>query len=100
MTSGSASELGEHDKHSRNDTACAEQGWICVPLVVEAFGGWGSEAQHTFSRVHGKEAGHPVSCLWPQVLLPPPGHSLLTRCGLWEAEVYGTRLLFCVLLCI
>ena len=39
MTSGYTAELGEQDKHARNDVPCAERGWICVPLVVEVFGG-------------------------------------------------------------
>ena len=56
LGSMTSTELGEHDKHSKNDVPCAEHGWICVPLVVEVFGGWGNEAQHTFSRVAKKLA--------------------------------------------
>ena len=41
MTSGHTAELGEKDKHSKNDIPCTERGWVCVPLVVEVFGGWG-----------------------------------------------------------
>ena len=39
MTSGYTSELGEQDKHSKNDIPCIERGWVCVPLVVEVFDG-------------------------------------------------------------
>ena len=35
MTSGYTAELGEKDKHSKNDIPCTERGWVCVPLVVE-----------------------------------------------------------------
>ena len=48
MTSGYTAELGEQDKHAKNDIPCTERGWVCVPLVVEVhivFGGWGNEAQ-------------------------------------------------------
>ena len=35
-------ELGEQDKHAKNDIPFTERGWVCVPLVVEVFGGWGN----------------------------------------------------------
>ena len=36
-------------KHVANDLKCAELGWTCVPLAVETYGNWVSEAQRTFS---------------------------------------------------
>ena len=51
MTSGYTAELGEQDKHAKNDIPCTARGWVCVPLVGEVFGGWGSEAQEALSRV-------------------------------------------------
>ena len=35
-------EMGEEAKYSRNDEACALRGWSCIPLVVEVFGGTGT----------------------------------------------------------
>ena len=67
MTSGYTAELGEKDKHSKNDIPCTERGWVCVPLVVEVFGGWGNEAQETLSRV-AKKLAIRTSCFWPEVL--------------------------------
>ena len=67
MTSGYTAELGEKDKHSNNDIPCTERGWVCVPLVVEVFGGWGNEAQEALSRV-AKKLAIRTSCFWPEVL--------------------------------
>ena len=67
MTSGYTAELGEQDKHSKNDVPCAERGWICVPLVVEVFGGRGNEAQQVFSRI-AKKLAIKTSRFWPEVL--------------------------------
>ena len=36
-------------KHSANDAKCSEQGWTCIPLVVESYGAWGKEAVEAFS---------------------------------------------------
>ena len=67
MTSGYTAELGEKDKHSKNDIPCTERGWVCVPLVVEVFGGWGNEAQEALSRV-AKKLAIRTSRFWPEVL--------------------------------
>ncbi|KAL5479454.1 hypothetical protein EMCRGX_G022979 [Ephydatia muelleri] len=67
MTSGYTAELGEKDKHSKNDIPCTERGWVCVPLVVEVFGGWGNEAQEALSRV-AKKLAIRISRFWPEVL--------------------------------
>ena len=42
-------------------------GWVCVPLVVEVFGGWGNEAQEALSRV-AKKLAIRASRFWPEVL--------------------------------
>ena len=67
MTSGYTAELGEKDKHSKNDIPSTERGWVCVPLVVEVFGGWGNEAQEALSRV-AKKLAIRTSRFWPEVL--------------------------------
>ena len=60
MTSGYTTELGEQDKH-----------WVCVPLVVEVFGGcggiwWLSSAQEALSRV-AKKLAIRIRRFWPEV---------------------------------
>ena len=35
--------------YDENDAKCKELGWICVPMVVEAYGAWGTEAMESFS---------------------------------------------------
>ena len=67
MTSGYTAELGEQDKHAKNDIPCTARGWVCVPLVVQVFGGWGSEAQEALSRV-AKKLAIRTSRFWPEVL--------------------------------
>ena len=67
MTSGYTAELGEQDKHAKYDIPCTARGWVCVPLVVEVFGGWGSEAQEALSRV-AKKLAIRTSRFWPEVL--------------------------------
>ena len=67
MTSGCTDELREHDKYSKNDVSCIECGLICVPLVVEVFGGWENEAQPIFSRV-AKKLVTQSKRFWPEVL--------------------------------
>ena len=67
MTSGYTAELGEQDKHAKNDILCKERGWVCVPLVVEVFGGWENEAQEALSRV-AKKLAIRTSRFWPEVL--------------------------------
>ena len=40
----SATEEGEKQKHKENDGPCEENGWRCIPMAVNTFGGWGKEA--------------------------------------------------------
>ena len=67
ITSGYTAELGEQGKHSINDIPCIERGWVCVPLVMEVFGGWGNEAHEALSRV-AKKLAIRTSYFWPEVL--------------------------------
>ena len=36
-------------KHSENDVKCAALGWLCVPLAVDCYGQWCSEAHLSFN---------------------------------------------------
>ena len=36
-------------EHEANDGMCRELGWVCVPMVVEAYGAWGAEAMESLS---------------------------------------------------
>jgi hypothetical protein len=38
-------------KHTNNDAKCDELGWICVPLAVDSYGRWGSEAHTSFGTI-------------------------------------------------
>ncbi|KAL5470685.1 hypothetical protein EMCRGX_G028690 [Ephydatia muelleri] len=44
-----AARATEQRKHDENDAKCKELGWICVPMVAEAYGAWGTEAMKSFS---------------------------------------------------
>ena len=44
-----AARATEQRKHEENDAKCQELGWVCVPMVVEAYGAWGTEATESFS---------------------------------------------------
>ena len=49
VTAGSAAFVTEVRKHQANDKKCAELGWISIPLVVEMYGCWGTEAKWALS---------------------------------------------------
>eukprot|EP00731_Ephydatia_muelleri_P022936 Em0015g519a len=49
LAAGQAARATEQRKHDENDAKCKELGWICVPMVVEAYGAWGTEAMESFS---------------------------------------------------
>ena len=38
-------------KHRVNDGRCSELGWVCIPLVMETHGCWGTEAIQALSRL-------------------------------------------------
>ena len=53
VSAGSAALASEGRKHRANDAKCKELGWLCVPLVAETYGAWGSEAVDAgFSACH------------------------------------------------
>ena len=49
LAAGQAARATEQRKHNENDAKCKELGWICVPMVVEAYDAWGTEAMESFS---------------------------------------------------
>eukprot|EP00731_Ephydatia_muelleri_P002406 Em0001g2406a len=49
LAAGQAARATEQRKHDENDAKCKELGWICVPMVVEAYRAWGTEAMESFS---------------------------------------------------
>ena len=51
MTAGSAAMAAQIRKHRVNDGRCSELGWVCIPLVVETYGCWGTEAIQALSRL-------------------------------------------------
>ena len=56
--SGASAAVGEQEKLENNALGCVERGWICVPLVVEAYGGWGITAKEALSRIARRLAIH------------------------------------------
>ena len=59
QTSGASAAVGEQEKLEKNVcVVLKELGWICVPLVVEAYGGWGITAKETLSRIARRLAIH------------------------------------------
>ena len=51
VTAGSAALAVQIRKHQVNDERCRELGWACIPLVVETYGCWGTEAIQALSRL-------------------------------------------------
>ena len=45
VTAGSAALAAEQRKHNANDVKCSELGRKCVPVAVESYGCWGTEAR-------------------------------------------------------
>ena len=53
LNSLNLSEVGvssEIRKQNSNDGKCGDLGWVCIPLVVEMYGGWGQEAVKCFAQ--------------------------------------------------
>ena len=44
VTAGSAAFAAEERKHKANNSKCAELGLVCIPIAVETYGCWGTEA--------------------------------------------------------
>ena len=50
VTAGSAAMAAQIRKHRVNDGRCSELGWVCIPLIVETYGCWGTEVIQALSR--------------------------------------------------
>ena len=55
-TAGSAALAAEQRKHNANDVKCSQLGWKCVPLAVESYGCWGTEARQHLARLASRLA--------------------------------------------
>ena len=58
VTEASAALAAEQRKHNANNGKCAELGWKCVPLAVEAYGCWGTEDRQHLARLASHLATH------------------------------------------
>ena len=56
VTAGSAALAAEQRKHNANDEKCSELGWKRVPLAVESYGCWGTEARQHLARLASRLA--------------------------------------------
>ena len=66
VTSGAAARATELRKHNANDPKCVQLGWECIPIVVESYGAWGTEASTLLSAFASRLAiasNKPIS-LW------------------------------------
>ena len=54
VMASSAALLAENRKHNNSDKKCDELGWACIPLVVETYGCWGTEAVAALSKLAGR----------------------------------------------
>ena len=51
VAAGSAAFAAEERKHRSNATKCAELGWVSIPLAMETYGCWGTEAKWALSQL-------------------------------------------------
>ena len=51
VTAGAAARATELRKHKANNPKCVQLGWECIPMVVESYGAWGTEASALLSAV-------------------------------------------------
>ncbi|KAL5510566.1 hypothetical protein EMCRGX_G006130 [Ephydatia muelleri] len=56
VTAGSAAHATKARKHQANDVKCAELGWVSIPVVVETYGCWGTEAKWALSQLASRLA--------------------------------------------
>eukprot|EP00731_Ephydatia_muelleri_P015132 Em0008g852a len=56
VTAGSAAHATEARKHQAKDVKCAELGWVSIPVVVETYGCWGTEAKWALSQLASRLA--------------------------------------------
>ncbi|KAL5506296.1 hypothetical protein EMCRGX_G007910 [Ephydatia muelleri] len=50
ISPGVAAKATEERKHRNNDAKCDELGWHCIPMVVESYSCWGTEARQALSQ--------------------------------------------------
>ena len=62
VSSGAAAEASEIRKHNK----CGDLGWVCIPLVVETYGGWGQEAVKSFAQLASLLA---ITCSKPKSVI-------------------------------
>ena len=77
VTAGSAAYAAEQRKHVANDPKCNELGWVCIPLAVELYGCWGSEARQTLSRL-GSRLACQLRCSKSQAIIRLYGNLSIT----------------------
>ncbi|KAL5506304.1 hypothetical protein EMCRGX_G007919 [Ephydatia muelleri] len=53
---GAAAKATEERKHRNNDAKCEELGWCCIPMVVESYGCWDTEARQALSQLASRLA--------------------------------------------
>ena len=56
VTAGSAALAAEQQKHNANDVKCSQLGWKCVPLAVESYRCWGTEARQHLAQLASRLA--------------------------------------------
>ena len=56
LPEGSAAFAAEERKHKANDSKCAELGWVWIPITVETYGCWGTEAKWALSQLASRLA--------------------------------------------
>eukprot|EP00731_Ephydatia_muelleri_P018553 Em0011g593a len=56
VTAGSAAFVAEERKHRAKDAKCVELGWVSIPLAVETYGCWGTEAKWALSQLASRLA--------------------------------------------
>ena len=56
ISHGAAAKATEEHKHRNNDAKCEELGWRCIPMVVESYGCWGTEARQALSQLASRLA--------------------------------------------
>ena len=56
VTAGSVAFVAKERKHRANDAKCAELGWVSIPLAVDSYRCWGTEAKWAFSQLASRLA--------------------------------------------
>ena len=66
VSATAAAQATESRKHHANYPKCSDLGWVCVPMVIESYGAWATEAIAIISSVASRLA---TSMCWPQSIL-------------------------------